>query len=52
MVVITIGKAGLEAPEIVPRVHLGDHQGNGSPLVNTMESDIPSMRRDILEAVL
>ena len=52
MVVITTGKARLEPPVIVLGVHLGDHQGNAGPLANTMEGDLPSVRRDILEAVL
>jgi len=52
MMVITIGKAGLEPLEFIPSIHLSNHQGNNSHVANTMEGNLPSPRRDIMEAIL
>ena len=52
MVVITTDKASLEPPKFMHGVHQGDHQGNGGPLANAMEGDVPNRRGDVLEAVL
>jgi hypothetical protein len=48
MMVVTIGEARLKPPKFMPRVHLGNHQGNNSPVTNTMEGDLPGTHRDIL----
>jgi hypothetical protein len=46
MMVITIGKARLKPPKFMPRVHLGNHQGNNSPMTNAMEGDLHGTHRD------
>jgi hypothetical protein len=45
-------KARLVTPKIMPGVHLGNHQGNGGPVMDAMEGNLPNAHGDILEIVL
>ena len=49
MMVILDGKSRLEPPEFMPKVHLGTHQGNRSPVADAMEGDHPGAHRNVLE---
>jgi hypothetical protein len=40
MMVITSCEAGLMPLEVMPRVHLGNHQGDCRAMTDTMESDL------------
>jgi hypothetical protein len=40
MMVITSCEAGLMPLEVMPRVHLGNHQGDCHAMTDTMESDL------------
>jgi predicted metal-dependent phosphotriesterase family hydrolase len=48
MMVITAREAGLMPLEVIPRVHLGNHQGNrGARTI--VESDLSGAGRDVLK---
>jgi len=49
MVIVTTYEARLKPPELISGVHLGDGQGDRSRMVDAMESDLPSVHRDVLE---
>lgn len=51
MLVITTHKAGLKPPELVPRVHLGHHQGNGGSTADAVEGNLLSAHRNVLETI-
>ena len=51
MMVIAACKAGLQPSKFMPGAHLGDGQGDRSPMVVSMKSDLPGAHRDVLEAV-
>lgn len=51
MMIIAAREARLKPPELVPRVHLGHHQGDGDPMVDTMEGNVLIAHMNVLEAV-
>jgi len=51
MMDITPGDAWLEPSKFMPRVHLGGHQGNRSPMSDAVEGNLPGAHGNILEAV-
>jgi hypothetical protein len=51
MVIIAAQEASLKPSKLVPRVHLGHHQGDDNPMADTMKGDLLSVHRNILEAV-
>ena len=50
MMVIPTAEARLEPLEFMPRVHLGSHQGNRSPVADAVEGDLPNAHVNVLEA--
>jgi hypothetical protein len=50
MMVIPTGEARLEPPEFMPRIHLGSHQGNRSPMADAVEGDFLGAHGNVLEA--
>jgi hypothetical protein len=50
MMVTPAGKARLEPPEFMLRVHLGSHQGNRSIVADAVEGDLLGAHGNVLEA--
>jgi hypothetical protein len=51
MMVIPMSKARLEPLDFMPRVHLGSHQGNRSPMADVVEGNLPGTLGTVLEAI-
>jgi hypothetical protein len=50
MMVIAACEARLVPSEVMPRVHLGNHQGNRRAMTDTMGSDLPGACGDVMKA--
>ena len=51
MMIVAAGIARLMPPELMSGVHLGNGQGNRSPMMDAMKSDLPSAHRDVQEVI-
>lgn len=49
--VVAACQAWLQPSKFVLRAHLGDGQGDHSPMADAVKSDLPSAHRDVLEVV-
>ena len=47
--VISAGKAGLEPPKFMSRVHLGGYQGHLGPMADTMAGDLLGAHGDVMK---
>jgi hypothetical protein len=51
VVIIVACEAGLKPLKLVPRVHMGHHQGDDDTVADTMKGDVLSAHRNVLEVV-
>jgi hypothetical protein len=49
---LTLLEARFHQTEVVPRTHLGYFQGNDGTTTDAMKGHLPSVHRDVLEAIL
>ena len=50
MMVIDVCKVRLQPSKLVPKAYLGNGQGDHSPMMDAVKSDLPGTHRDVLEA--